>query len=276
MAAGVPSDLVQYSGFLRLPVEIRCHIYDILLIAPPSYKDYVDPFSYRRCGNDTLAITFANERDNDDHHLLSFRTGLHSAILATCKSIYHEASPVLYAGNRFGMWFSNAAYFPVMIGSRNANLLRNILVLGNGLCQVPNRFRWDQAFRRCSNLRRVDVSFGFIVHGGEQAQYPGTGSEYQESVFTFFKRLQLLLKMHPFLQFASSRYVAGQDRHHTHHCCLGVSLLAVGEIASGRDREDESSAVLDLDTILDDLRERLGMRVSRRRRRTVRQTASAS
>lgn len=218
---------------------------------------------------------FGKEED-DDEHPLSFRTGLHSAILATCKSIYHEASPVLYASNRFGMWFPHAAYLPVMIGSCNANLLRRVIILGNGLCQVPNRFRWDQAFRRCSNLRRVDVSYEFIVHDGEQAQYPGTGSEYQESLFTFFKRVQLLLKMHPVLRLVTSRYAASQHRHHTHHCCLQVSLLAAGEIASGRDREDEFSAVLDLDTILDDLKERLGMRVSRRRRRMVRQTASAS
>ncbi|KAL8830520.1 MAG: hypothetical protein Q9170_005695 [Blastenia crenularia] len=270
MSAGVTSAL-GCSKILCLPAEIRCHIYNLLLLVPDDHlgrRVFVEPFSRRQGRDDILwRMPGEDEDENLEYHRLSLKTGLHSAILATCKTIHSEASPILYAGNGFAMWVSHAAHFPVLIGSHNANLLKDVTIYANGLNEVPNRYRWDQAFRHCSNLRRVDVGSEFIIDDGEKGQYPGTGSQYHESTFIFFKRIQLLLKMHPSLEVATSPYAAGQGRHHSHYSFLDVSLLAAHDSLSAKYCADgNGNLVLDLDTVLDDLRAKLGKRVRNRRR----------
>ncbi|KAL8871941.1 MAG: hypothetical protein Q9174_002337 [Haloplaca sp. 1 TL-2023] len=275
-----------FPTFIRLPLEIRCQIYEHLLLAPFNHhgsREEVVPFSHRRSRLDPpLGIKFGSwEREEDlEDHPLSFTTGLHSAILATCQPIHQEASPLFYGCNQFSLDLLHATYFPTMIGPRNANLLQFLDIHTTGLYEVPNQFRWDHAFRSCSNLRRLDIGFEFIISDGKFAPHPGTttGSQYHGSLLIFFKRVQLLVKMHPTLRYAtSSDSPAGEQRHHTHFSSLRVSLLAASELSSAQGRRDEGNlVVLDLDFILNDLREKLGKRVRKIRRPRICDTASNS
>lgn len=248
-------------GFLLLPSEVRICIYNRLLLSP---RRCVDPFK-TPCGP---YVGWPGEVSFTPPGTLSFTTGLHSTILATCKTITFEGSPILYTGNRFDIWFDNVSFFTRMIGSRNANLVKDMSVFMCNLYAIPNDVRWDQAFRYCSNLRRLVLCFEFHIDRDEES--PDVQGPYQESVFMLFKRVQKLLKAHSILKLAMSPYDTGQERTHSHFKEVRVSLVATEEDYYSHYSRGVDAINLDLDILLNDLREKTHRPLRRLRNRADR------
>ncbi|KAL9584604.1 MAG: hypothetical protein Q9212_002009 [Teloschistes hypoglaucus] len=102
-------------GFMDLPTEIRLQIYPHLLTATRTSL-YLFPSSdrqhHRRSGLTTTTIEFSSaslfhyrEREvdsqADDEGFVDWDESLDPTILRTCRSIYQEAAPILYATNTF-------------------------------------------------------------------------------------------------------------------------------------------------------------------------------
>lgn len=243
------------SSFLSLPGEVRTSIYELLLLSPH------DPQGSR--GQKQFVYPYV-ERSNEEDHELSFATGLHSAILASCKTVFSEASAILYAGNSFGLWMSHVSPFAYMIGPRNVNLLRDVSVYINGVCEVPNHFRWDQVFRHASGLRRLQIGFECVT--GNDTWGNDGRDQYSQSIFLFFKRAQVWLKHHPSLTLGMSPHGAGQHFTSAIHIALDVSFVATEEDYRSRYLGEEKACVLDLNTILNELRDSMQMPMRQRKR----------
>ncbi|KAI4141821.1 MAG: hypothetical protein L6R39_005172 [Caloplaca ligustica] len=241
---------------LTLPGEIRNRIYELLLLSP---KEYVNPYLSRFRKGSNLFLATDVPRSHERHEW-SFATGIHSRILTTCKTIAFEASPILYAENFFELRLSDASHFTQTIGPRNANLLRDVAIAENGIYQIPNEIRWERAFRYCSGMKRLHCCFEFVIDPDEDE-----GQEYRHSVFLFFKRAQWLLKVHPTLKLAMSPYATGRCRIHTHFKSLCVSLIATKEDYGWEYLNDDAATVLDMNRSLNELRERIGLPVRKRK-----------
>ncbi|KAL8787731.1 MAG: hypothetical protein Q9213_002051 [Squamulea squamosa] len=180
--------------FLSLPREIQNAIYNLLLLSPDDARRNLEAGIVR---------PYKWDSEDENNHLLTFTTGLHSAILATCQTIAREASPILYAGNHFHMWWSHASHFVAMIGPRNANLLASFGVENFLTYEIPNNLLLDRTFRHCDGLRRLRVRSEMLASDGVDG--------YLESAFFFFERAQALLKVHPRLRMAVSPYEDGLE-----------------------------------------------------------------
>lgn len=247
----------KHSAFLSLPGEIRNRIYHILLVVPNPCED---PGRRQR-------IELYTDPSSDDERLRSRirglncpsrTTGLDSTILATCRQILLEASPILYGDNSFSMWVSDTPDIPRLISPYNLNLLRDISIYSNGTYVVPNQYHWDKAFRHCSSLERLNIGFEFIVSDEKW-------DAYQDSKFWFFKWAQNWIKSHPSIRLAMSPWPTGQERTHSHFMWLNVSFLATREDYYQGWPGDEHPVILDLDGILNDLRLELGTKVRKQR-----------
>ena len=229
-------------NFLLLPAEIRNHIYRLLLLSPEIQwnRHYVSPFVNGSSGMDRE---------------LSYATGLHSTILATCRTIAFEASPILYGHNTFGLFLPEVSFFVQMIGPQNKNLLRDVQVFMKHLVKIPDFVRWDKAFRHCSSLRRLHFFFEFLIADGLEGS-PDEQSRCHESVFVFFKRAQKLLNTHSSLKLAMSSYPMGQERTHSNFKVLLGAFAASREDLDSDFPRHEDAIMLNLDVILNAMREK--------------------
>ncbi|KAL8905563.1 MAG: hypothetical protein Q9207_002553 [Kuettlingeria erythrocarpa] len=235
------------STFLSLPGELRNRIYDLLLLYVPRSRggdpNYIDPYT---------------SGSSHDAPVLSYRIRLHPAIIATCKSIMSEALPTLYAGNTFGLWATRATYFTGMIGSQNAGLLRDVSIGMNGLRQIPEQLKLDQAFEHCAALKRFEISFEFILD-------PSMLNQNQQSVHDFLQQAQKWLAEHPSLMLAMSASPTGQSRHHSHFTWLEVICVAAQADYGPLGIEENELFVLDLDAIINELEDMLQKPVQQRK-----------
>ena len=116
-------------NFFNFPAEIRLQIYEELFVLP-------EPIRLFRTGWPNL-----NALPPADTALLLYkRYGLCPALLRCSKSVNHEASPLLYSGNRFEFTDMNPtlrrrltqsaalASFLTKIGHRNASFIRQICI----------------------------------------------------------------------------------------------------------------------------------------------------
>lgn len=193
--------------------------------------DYIDPYT---------------SRSSEDAPALSYKIRLHPAIIATCKSIASEALPILYAGNTFAVWATRASYFTRMIGSRNAGLLRDVSIHMNGLYQIPEQLKLDQAFEHCTALKHLSVGFEFILDRE-------TLDRNQHSVHDFLQQAQKWLAEHPSLMLAISASPTGQSQHHSHFTWLDVTFVAAQEGYVSLSIQEKDLFVLDLDAIINEL-----------------------
>ncbi|KAI4272054.1 MAG: hypothetical protein LQ337_005585 [Flavoplaca oasis] len=98
-------------GFLDLPAEIRLQIYPYLLHASRSWRRKYAPQPYTSSFRTPCTIE-CSRKGADPHTLRYNRTfsdyssddPLYPLVLATCRTVHEEATPILYQENTFCFW----------------------------------------------------------------------------------------------------------------------------------------------------------------------------
>ncbi|KAL8926693.1 MAG: hypothetical protein Q9208_002767 [Pyrenodesmia sp. 3 TL-2023] len=232
--------------FLSLPGELRNRIYEPLLL----YADTI--------GRSRAYIFPYGPRSSDDAPELSYNTRLHPQILSTCSTIAFEALPILYAKNGFALWATQTPYFMRMIGTRNASLLKILLLTLDGVDGVPEQqLELEQAFELCASLKCVNISVEFDLE-------EKTLDEHQQSVHDLLCKAQKWLAAHPSLTLAMSPYPTGQCRYFDPYTELDITFVATQEDYCNEWEIADDPVVLDLNAILYELGQQLRRPVQHR------------
>jgi len=135
--------------FLKLPVEIRLRIYDYALVSRSDRAKNLSPVKWNK-----KKIIFYEAEDPT-------KRMVYPALLRSCKTIYNEASPILYSKNTF--YVDNpktTIMFLHQIGSVNTMRLRTLDIWVTWGSPGP----WIELFamlsQRATGLRNVIITWG--------------------------------------------------------------------------------------------------------------------
>lgn len=139
--------------FMTLPVEMRLEIYDLLLVSRIKSNLL---FFRLPVGRRSKKIIFI------DYHQDPNQRTMEPAILQTCKQVYHEAVPILYTRNVFGISRpENAMHYMTQIGPDNTKLIRTLHAYVSWWADaLPWVALLNTQAKDAAGLRFVELSWG--------------------------------------------------------------------------------------------------------------------
>ncbi|QDS71666.1 hypothetical protein FKW77_007795 [Venturia effusa] len=139
---------------LTLPVEIRLHIYDLLLIGRYRF----DPAQPLWIPLHMHGVEKRMKINTDRPH--GAKKYLEPAILRTCKQINQEATPILYGKNLFDLTPRDFTHLVKRAGIANISLIKSLAIHISFPFKVQDYFRMIQLLAsRVRSLRHLEVRF---------------------------------------------------------------------------------------------------------------------
>ena len=162
-------------SWFDFPGEIRNQIYDLLLISSMPIEICVCKGDLRRTrpihpGNRHYAGSkdyYADSEDDEEdcqHQPPGHGAGPSTAILATCRAIYNEACPILYADNTFMIHAKKKAALSTFldrIGNHNATCIRQLHIPFPS-AKIRRQFEVVSDEEKAALVRRGGHSFGAL------------------------------------------------------------------------------------------------------------------
>jgi hypothetical protein len=154
IASKPPLDTAQRNntvGFLDLPLEIRLRIYDLLVVS-----------RFDRATNPSWAVEKTCQKKVLLHMNFRQERTMDPRILQTCKQIYNEANPILYAQNVFAISEPEQMFrLIVQIGLVNLKLVRTLDIWVPWMAKLSS---WVQLLctlaEAASGLRYIKLGWG--------------------------------------------------------------------------------------------------------------------